>query len=82
MFRGQIAYLQALASPMPAAAQSAISAVSVVGPPIRVYSWLRKGLATAEGNQTYKLIDVHPDKAVIVNTQEPGAPTEIGLAAP
>ena len=39
-------------------------------------------LATAEGNRTYKLIDVRPDKAVIVNTQEPGAPIEIGFAAP
>ena len=39
-------------------------------------------LATAEGNRTYKLIDVHPDKAVIVNTQEPGAPIEIGFASP
>jgi hypothetical protein len=39
-------------------------------------------LATAEGNRTYKLIDVHPDKAVIVNTQEPGAQIEIGFAAP
>ena len=39
-------------------------------------------LATAEGNRTYKLIDVHPDKAVIVNTQNPGAPIEIGFANP
>jgi hypothetical protein len=39
-------------------------------------------LATAEGNRTYKLIDVRPDKAVIVNTQEPGAPIEIGFASP
>jgi hypothetical protein len=30
----------------------------------------------------YKLIDVHPDKAVIVNTQNPGAPISIGFAAP
>ena len=29
----------------------------------------------------YKLIDVRPDKAVIVNTQEPGAPIEIGFAS-
>ena len=39
-------------------------------------------LATAEGNRTYKLIDVRPDKAVIANTQSPGAPIEIGFAAP
>ena len=39
-------------------------------------------LATAEGNRTYKLIDVRPDKAVIANTQEPGAPIEIGFASP
>jgi hypothetical protein len=39
-------------------------------------------LATAEGNRTYKLIDVRPDKAVIVSTQNPGAPIEIGFAAP
>ena len=58
-----------------------------------VYSWggrkefeVRKDqefpLATAEGNRTYKLIDVRPDKAVIVNTENPGAPIEIGFAAP
>ena len=58
-----------------------------------VYTWDRRkefevrkdqefALATAEGNRTYKLTDVHPDKAVIVNTQEPGAPIEIGLASP
>ena len=58
-----------------------------------VYSWggrkefeVRKDqefpLATAEGNRTYKLIDVHPDKAVIVNAQNPGAPIEIGFASP
>src|SRR5262249_45944688 len=39
-------------------------------------------LATAEGNRTYKLIDVRQDKAVILNTQNPGAPIEIGFAAP
>jgi len=39
-------------------------------------------LATAEGNRTYKLIDVRPDKAVIVNTQNAGAPIEIGFASP
>lgn len=39
-------------------------------------------LATAEGNQTYKLIDVRPDKAVIVNAQNPRAPIEIGFASP
>jgi hypothetical protein len=30
----------------------------------------------------YKLMDVRPDKAVIVNTQNPGVPIEIGFAAP
>src|SRR5882757_5368016 len=30
----------------------------------------------------YKLIDVRPDKAVIVNTQNPGTPIEIGFAKP
>src|SRR5215475_8143538 len=30
----------------------------------------------------YKLIDVRPDKAVIVNTQNAGLPIEIGFAAP
>jgi hypothetical protein len=39
-------------------------------------------LATAEGNRTYKLIDVRPDKAVIVDTQNPGAPIDIGSAPP
>jgi hypothetical protein len=30
----------------------------------------------------YKLVDVQPNKAVIVNTQKPNAPIEIGFAAP
>jgi hypothetical protein len=30
----------------------------------------------------YKLVGVQPDKAVIVNTQQPDAPIEIGFAAP
>ncbi|PYJ28874.1 MAG: hypothetical protein DMF24_02680 [Verrucomicrobia bacterium] len=30
----------------------------------------------------YKLVDVQSDKAVIVNTQQPNAPIEIGFAAP
>src|SRR5205823_8854193 len=30
----------------------------------------------------YKLVEVRPDKAVIVNTQSPGAPIEIGFATP
>ena len=30
----------------------------------------------------YKLVDVQPAKAVIVNTQQPNAPIEIGFAAP
>lgn len=39
-------------------------------------------LATAEGNRTYKLIEVRPDKAVIVDTQDPGTTIEIGFAPP
>src|SRR5437667_1744727 len=31
---------------------------------------------------TYKLVDVQPAKAVIVHTQQPNAPIEIGFAAP
>ena len=30
----------------------------------------------------YKLVDVRPDKAVIINTQSPGATIEIGFANP
>jgi len=30
----------------------------------------------------YKLVDVQPAKAVIVNTQKPNEPIEIGFAAP
>jgi hypothetical protein len=30
----------------------------------------------------YKLVDVQPEKAVIVNTQRSDAPIEIGFAAP
>jgi hypothetical protein len=30
----------------------------------------------------YKLIDVRPDKAVIVNMQNTGVPIEIGFAKP
>jgi hypothetical protein len=30
---------------------------------------------------TYKLVNVQPAKAVIVNTQKPNAPIEIGFAA-
>ncbi len=39
-------------------------------------------LATAEGNRTYKLIEVQPAKAVIVDTQKPNAPIDIGFASP
>jgi hypothetical protein len=35
-----------------------------------------------EGNRTYKVIDVRPEKAVIVNTQNPNVSIEIGFAAP
>jgi hypothetical protein len=31
---------------------------------------------------TYKLVNVQPAKAVIVNTQKPNASIEIGFAAP
>jgi hypothetical protein len=58
-----------------------------------VYTWggrrefeVRKdqefSIATGEGNRTYKLIDVQPAKAAIVNTQKPATPIEIGFAAP
>src|SRR5215472_7127128 len=58
-----------------------------------VYSWkgrkefeVRKdqefSLTTAEGDRTYKLIEVTPNKAVIVNTETPNTPIEIGFAAP
>ena len=30
----------------------------------------------------YKLVEVQPSRAVIVNTEDPGAPIEIGFAAP
>jgi hypothetical protein len=30
----------------------------------------------------YKLVDVQPDKAVIMNTQKSNAPIEIGFGAP
>jgi hypothetical protein len=30
----------------------------------------------------YKLVDVQPDKAVIMNTQKPNEPIEIGFANP
>jgi hypothetical protein len=39
-------------------------------------------IATAEGNRTYKLLDVQPARAVIVDTQNPGKPIEIGFAPP
>ena len=39
-------------------------------------------LSTAEGNRTYKVIDVRPEKAVIVNTQNPNVSIEIGFAPP
>jgi hypothetical protein len=58
-----------------------------------VYTWggrkefeVRKdqefSVATAEGNRTYKLIDVRPERALIVSTENPGAPIEIGFANP
>jgi hypothetical protein len=39
-------------------------------------------LSTAEGNRTYKVIDVRPEKAVIVNTENPNVSIEIGFAPP
>src|SRR5437899_1681318 len=39
-------------------------------------------IATTEGNRTYKLIDVQQAKAVIVSTEKPDEPIEIGFAAP
>jgi hypothetical protein len=39
-------------------------------------------IGTAEGNRTYKLIEVQPDKAVIVNIEKPNERIEIGFAAP
>jgi len=35
-----------------------------------------------QGEIKYKLIDVQPTKAVIINTQKPNEPIEIGLLAP
>jgi hypothetical protein len=54
---------------------------------IRVHSWLtpknRKNFRLKPVEQiTYKLVDVQPAKAVIVNTQKPNAPIKIGFAAP
>lgn len=39
-------------------------------------------IATAEGDRTYKLIDVQPGRAVIVRTEKPSEPIDIGFAAP
>src|SRR5436190_10308913 len=39
-------------------------------------------IATAAGNRTYKLTDVQQGKAVIVSTETPDEPIEIGFAAP
>ena len=58
-----------------------------------VYTWggrkefdVRKNpefpIPIADGNQTYKLIEVGSDKVVIVKTVNPGAPIEIGFAKP
>ena len=38
-------------------------------------------LATAEGSRTYKLIEVRPDKAVIVSTRDPGTLIEVGFVS-
>ena len=41
------------------------------------------GIFVEAGDQIkYKLIDVQPDKAVIINTQKPDEPIEIGLLTP
>ena len=58
-----------------------------------VYTWrgrrefeVRKdqefSLATLEGDRKYKLIEVQPAMAVIVDTQKPNEPIQIGFAAP
>ncbi len=39
-------------------------------------------IAAAEGNRTYKLIDVQSNRAVIASTEKPNEPIEIGFAAP
>jgi len=39
-------------------------------------------IATAAGNRMYKLTDVQQGKAVIVSTEKPDEPIEIGFAAP
>jgi len=51
---------------------------------IRVYSWLTpekivRILLEPGGANQNKLVDVQPAKAVIVNSQEPNAPIEIGF---
>ncbi len=58
-----------------------------------VYTWggrkefgVRKdqefSLPTGQGNRTYKLTEVRPEKAVIVDIQNPGVAIEIGFAHP
>ncbi len=39
-------------------------------------------IAAAEGNRTYKLIDVQSNRAVIASTEKPNEPIEIGFAPP
>jgi hypothetical protein len=51
---------------------------------IRVHSWLllqKFSLKLAE-EINYKLVDVQPNKVVIVNTQRPNARIEVGFASP
>jgi hypothetical protein len=54
---------------------------------IPVHSWLlAENLKKFSLNRVeeikYKLVDVQPAKAVIVNTQKPNEPIEIGFGAP
>jgi hypothetical protein len=51
---------------------------------IRVHSWLllQKFSLKLVEEINYKLVDVQPNKVVIVNTQRPNARIEVGFASP
>jgi hypothetical protein len=51
---------------------------------IRVHSWLphQKFSLKAVEEINYKLVDVQPNKAVIVNAEKPNARIEIGFVPP
>jgi hypothetical protein len=51
---------------------------------IRVHSWLllQKFSLKLVEEINYKLVDVQPNKVVIVNTQRPNARLEVGFASP